>query len=155
MSRWLNVPSSVVVPLLSMTAQILNKTSRKIMRCPCLCCYFALALSSTCRPSSLTLSWTIIHPSTFRATSTPGEFKPLSCVFSSTLYFSIESKRTVINVCVITSASSRLYKLHEGRNWSNLNKSNSMFLLENKDTNLYAWQIYTKTGTPYNLFTGA
>lgn len=76
-----------VVLLLSMISQLLSKPPWKNMRWPRLCCCsFVLSLSSTYRPfiinpnySSLNLT---IHPSVFRATPTPGELNPFSCIFS-------------------------------------------------------------------------
>lgn len=98
------------------------------------------------RASSLALSPTP-RPSARGAVPSPGGLRPLSCIFPT------ESTRTTINVRVITPASPGLYKLGEGRNGSNLSKSNSTFLSEDKDTNLYAWQIHTRTGALVNLFT--
>lgn len=89
---------------------------------------FSHFLSSTCRLSSPTLYLTAIHSSSFRVNRHTGrahtpQFLILRLPY---IFFSIESKRAVINARVIMPVSPRLYKLHEGGNWSNLNKSNSV-----------------------------
>lgn len=120
----------MVVSLLSMLSQNLSKNSRKIMRWLCFYCPHTFSVYlQTIVTNSVPNCYSFY--SFWSKPPHQGSANPSVSYSQNTLYFFfIESKRTVINACVIMPASPRLYKLHEGRIWSNLNKSNSVCFMQ-------------------------